>query len=41
LPHGAFDGKISQRGLTLPTATIVPFPAYYSQTRNHAPNRGA
>ena len=24
LPHGAFDGKISQRGLTLPTSTIRP-----------------
>ena len=24
LPHGAFDGKNSQRGLTLPTSTIRP-----------------
>lgn len=24
LPRGAFDGKISQRGLTLPTSTIRP-----------------
>ena len=38
LPHGAFDGKISQRGLTLPTSTIVPFPTYYGQSRNNAPN---
>ena len=38
LPHGAFDGKISQRGLTLPTSTIVPFPTYYGQSRHNAPN---
>lgn len=38
LPRGAFDGKISQRGLTLPTSTIVPFPTYYGQSRNNAPN---
>lgn len=38
LPHGAFDGKISQRGLTLPTSTIVPFPAFYGQSWNNAPN---
>ena len=41
LPRGAFDGKISQRGLTLPTSTIVPFPTYYGQSRNNAPSRGA
>lgn len=39
LPHGAFDGKISQRGLTLPTSTIVPFPTYYGQSRNNAPTQ--
>ena len=39
LPRGAFDGKISQRGLTLPTSTIVPFPTYYGQSRNNAPTQ--
>ena len=39
MPHGAFDGKISQRGLTLPTSTIVPFPTYYGQSRNNAPTQ--